>query len=239
MIKTLNLFLAHRTFAEQMGGSARRAILFEGPPGTGQDLHGQGHGRRGRRALPLRLVVGVPVDVLRADQPQDPRPTSRPCASTPGARAAPSGSSRRSTPSVAPGAAWAAVAPRGHPGRGQRAADPAAVLRPDPARRSASTGWLVDGVNSWLPPPPASRQADARPGQHPGHRRHQPGRRPRPGPRCARAASTAPSTSTCPVGPGGGTSSTTTWARRPTSAELDDPANRDTLAAMTVRATRR
>ncbi len=35
-VKTLNLFLAHRTFSEQMGGSARRAILFEGPPGTGK-----------------------------------------------------------------------------------------------------------------------------------------------------------------------------------------------------------
>ncbi|MGA8680065.1 MAG: AAA family ATPase [Acidimicrobiales bacterium] len=35
-VKTLNLFLAHRTFAEQMGGSPRRAILFEGPPGTGK-----------------------------------------------------------------------------------------------------------------------------------------------------------------------------------------------------------
>ncbi len=34
--KTLNLFLAHRAFAEQMGGSPRRAILFEGPPGTGK-----------------------------------------------------------------------------------------------------------------------------------------------------------------------------------------------------------
>ncbi len=34
--KTLNLFLAHRTFAEQMGGSPRKAILFEGPPGTGK-----------------------------------------------------------------------------------------------------------------------------------------------------------------------------------------------------------
>jgi cell division protease FtsH len=34
--KTLNLFLAHRTFATTMGGSARRAILFEGPPGTGK-----------------------------------------------------------------------------------------------------------------------------------------------------------------------------------------------------------
>lgn len=35
-VKTLNLFLAHRTFSEKMGGSARRAILFEGPPGTGK-----------------------------------------------------------------------------------------------------------------------------------------------------------------------------------------------------------
>jgi ATP-dependent Zn protease len=34
--KTLNLFLAHRIFAEQMGGAPRKAILFEGPPGTGK-----------------------------------------------------------------------------------------------------------------------------------------------------------------------------------------------------------
>jgi cell division protease FtsH len=36
VVKTLNLFLAHRTFAEKMGGSPRRAVLFEGPPGTGK-----------------------------------------------------------------------------------------------------------------------------------------------------------------------------------------------------------
>jgi len=36
VVKTLNLFLAHRTFSEQMGGNTRRAILFEGPPGTGK-----------------------------------------------------------------------------------------------------------------------------------------------------------------------------------------------------------
>ena len=36
VVKTLNLFLAHQTFKEQMGGTARRAILFEGPPGTGK-----------------------------------------------------------------------------------------------------------------------------------------------------------------------------------------------------------
>ncbi|MFN2539630.1 MAG: AAA family ATPase [Mycobacteriales bacterium] len=35
-VKTLNLFLAHRTFADAMGGKPRRGVLFEGPPGTGK-----------------------------------------------------------------------------------------------------------------------------------------------------------------------------------------------------------
>jgi cell division protease FtsH len=36
VVRTINLFLAHRTFREAMGGSARRGVLFEGPPGTGK-----------------------------------------------------------------------------------------------------------------------------------------------------------------------------------------------------------
>jgi len=36
VVKSLNLFLAHKTFKEAMGGTPRRAILFEGPPGTGK-----------------------------------------------------------------------------------------------------------------------------------------------------------------------------------------------------------
>ncbi len=35
-IDTLNLFLAHRTFNDEMGGSPRRGVLFEGAPGTGK-----------------------------------------------------------------------------------------------------------------------------------------------------------------------------------------------------------
>jgi cell division protease FtsH len=35
-VRTLNLFLAHATFREEMGGTPRRGILFEGPPGTGK-----------------------------------------------------------------------------------------------------------------------------------------------------------------------------------------------------------
>ncbi len=36
IVKTLNLFLAYKTFRDRMGGTPRRAILFEGPPGTGK-----------------------------------------------------------------------------------------------------------------------------------------------------------------------------------------------------------
>jgi ATP-dependent Zn protease len=35
-VDTLNLFLSHKQFKEEMGGSPRRGILFEGPPGTGK-----------------------------------------------------------------------------------------------------------------------------------------------------------------------------------------------------------
>ena len=36
VVRTLNLFLAYKTFRERMGGTPRRAILFDGPPGTGK-----------------------------------------------------------------------------------------------------------------------------------------------------------------------------------------------------------
>jgi ATP-dependent Zn protease len=35
-VRTLNLFLAHATFRKEMGGTPRKGILFEGPPGTGK-----------------------------------------------------------------------------------------------------------------------------------------------------------------------------------------------------------
>ncbi len=36
VIKPLNLFLAYKTCRDRMGGNPRKAILFEGPPGTGK-----------------------------------------------------------------------------------------------------------------------------------------------------------------------------------------------------------
>jgi cell division protease FtsH len=36
IVRSLDLFLAHRAFAAEMGGSPRRGLLFEGAPGTGK-----------------------------------------------------------------------------------------------------------------------------------------------------------------------------------------------------------
>ncbi len=36
VVRSLNLFLAHRTFSTEMGGTPRRGLLFEGAPGTGK-----------------------------------------------------------------------------------------------------------------------------------------------------------------------------------------------------------
>jgi cell division protease FtsH len=36
VVRTLNVFLGYATFRERMGGTPRRGVLFEGPPGTGK-----------------------------------------------------------------------------------------------------------------------------------------------------------------------------------------------------------
>ncbi len=36
VVRSLNLFLAHKAFAQEMGGTPRRGLLFEGAPGTGK-----------------------------------------------------------------------------------------------------------------------------------------------------------------------------------------------------------
>ena len=55
-----------------MGGTPAPGDPLRRTAGHRQDLHGQGDGARSRRAVPLRLGERVPVDVLRADEPQDP-----------------------------------------------------------------------------------------------------------------------------------------------------------------------
>ena len=186
-IDTLNLFLAHRTFADEMGGQPRRGVLFEGPPGTGQDLPGQGHGRRGRRAVPVRLGQRLPVDVLRSDQPEDPHVLPV---------AAQGGPARGRGHRLHRGVrrhrgvadrTWAAGAGReGRHGRRQRAARADAELRPahrmESVRGPAGRPGQPPAARSPAPAPPWPS-----PGQRAAHRGHQPGQRPGSGTAPSRA----------------------------------------------------
>ena len=136
--KTLNLFLAHRTFAEQMGGSPRKAILFEGPPGTGKTY----------MAKAMAAEAGVPFLFVSSSAFQSMfyGQTNRKIRSYFKALRR---HARREGGAIGfieeldaiGGARGTGPAPRrGHPRGGQRAADPAPVLRADPDLAAAQGG---------------------------------------------------------------------------------------------------
>jgi ATP-dependent Zn protease len=57
VIRSLNLFLAHKTFAGTMGGTPRRGLLFEGPPGTGKTYTAKAMAREA--GVPFLFVSGT------------------------------------------------------------------------------------------------------------------------------------------------------------------------------------
>jgi len=61
-IDTLNLFLNYQTFANELGGSPRRGVLFEGSPGTGKTY----------LAKALAAEAGVPFLFVSASEFQSP-----------------------------------------------------------------------------------------------------------------------------------------------------------------------
>ena len=108
VVKTLNLFLAYKTFREHDGRHAAPGDPLRGPARHRQDLHGQGdgHARPACRSCSCRRRRSSRCTTARPTARS--APTSRRCARRPARRAAPSASSRRSTPSAAPAPAWAA-----------------------------------------------------------------------------------------------------------------------------------
>ncbi|MFN8125612.1 MAG: AAA family ATPase [Candidatus Nanopelagicales bacterium] len=70
--RSLDLFLAHKTFAREMGGSPRRGLLFEGPPGTGKTYTAKAIARDA--GVPFLFVSATSFQsmYLQGDRPQDP-----------------------------------------------------------------------------------------------------------------------------------------------------------------------
>ena len=222
VVKTLNLFLGHKTFKELMGGTPRRAILFEGPPGTGKTYLAKAMAREA--GVPFLFVSSSAFQSMYYGQ------TNRKIRSYFKALRS---AARREGGAIgfieeidAIGASRGGMGDTNHHGRHlrgrQRTADPAPVVRP--AAHLHPAGRLVRGAaQPTAARPPAAPPGQAPDGQHPGRRRHQPGGRPRPGAASGPVASTGPSTSTCRPGPGAGRSSTTTWAARPTTPSSTTP----------------
>ena len=145
---------ATRPSASAMGGNPRKGDPVRGSARHRQDVHGQGDGARGRRAVPVRVVDRVPVDVLRRRPAARSAPTSRSCArpraeeggaigfieeidaiagARSGMRVDAVAAERRRAATVD-----ARALERGHLRRRQRAADPAAVVRRADRRRTSS-----------------------------------------------------------------------------------------------------
>ena len=111
VIKTLNLFLAYKTFRDRMGGNPRRAILFEGPPGTGKTYMAKAMAREA--GVPFLFVSASAFQSMYYGQTNRKiRSFFKQLRKSRGARVARSGSSRRSTRSPARAAACARRRPR-------------------------------------------------------------------------------------------------------------------------------
>ena len=161
----------------EMGGTPRRGVLFEGPPGTGKTY----------MAKAMAAEAGVPFLFVSSSAFQSMfyGQTNRKIRSyfralrnvRPARRAARSASSRRSTPSARSRGGMGSGQRRRRRRRGQRAADPAAVLRPAHRLGRDGRGCFIDVAQPLAArSTPQIRKRTAAAGQHPGHRGDQPGR---------------------------------------------------------------
>jgi hypothetical protein len=173
-VRTLNLFLAHATFRSEMGGTPRKGILFEGPPGTGKT----------HLAKALAREAGVPFFFVSSSAFQSMfyGQTNRKIRAffTELRKAARSEGGAigfiEEIDAIGASLGWAGPGRRArrHSGGSERTAHPAPIVRP--AALADPVAERGGGDRQQVPPAATpDTQADGPAGQPAHHRGHQPG----------------------------------------------------------------
>ncbi len=215
VVRSINLFLAHKTFRDAMGGSARQGVLFEGPPGTGKTFVAKAMAKEAN--VPFLFVSASAFQSMYYGQ------TNRKIRSF--------FKQLRKHAHKEGGAIGfieeidaIGASRRGLGGSGGTEGVTGVVNELlvqlqsfDTPSRGQRFAWAwIDLLNRYLPDGSQAAQARGRAGQRARGRCDQPQGRPRPGTDPPRPLRPHASTSACPAARRGRTSSPTTWARRRT-----------------------
>ena len=201
-IDSMNLFLASETFQREMGGNARRGVLFEGPPGTGKTY----------LAKAMAAEAGVPFLFVSASEFQSMY----------------YGQTNKKIRSFFKALRKAARDEGGAIGYieefdaigGARSGMNSGSMREGivgvvnellvqmqsfdlPTGRQKFKASFIDWFNGFLPDDKRRPRPNAHRGQHPDRRLDQPRRRPRPGAAASRSLRPRDRASTCRRGPTG------------------------------------
>ena len=231
VVRSVNLFLSHQTFRDSMGGSARRGVLFEGPPGTGKTFVAKAMAKEAQ--VPFLFVSASAFQSMYFGQ------TNRKIRSF---------FKRLRKYARTEGGAIGFIeeidaiggARRGQ-GNGSSEGITGVVNEllvqlqsfETPSRSQRMRNAWVDMLNRYLPDGRAVAQGGRRAGERPRSSGPRTARTTSIPHSSARDGSTARSTSGCPGVPPGATSSPTTWARRRTTMTLDGHDAVDRVAGMT------
>ena len=72
VLRTLDVFLGYGTFRDELGGTPRRGILFEGPPGTGKTYLAKAMAKQAGVPFLFISATRTPIDVVRDDRVPHP-----------------------------------------------------------------------------------------------------------------------------------------------------------------------
>ncbi len=204
VVRSLDMFLGYATFRDELGGTPRRGILFEGPPGTGKTYLAKAMSKQA--GVPFMFIAAPALQSMwfgmTAFRIRSFFKALRKAARKEGGAIGfieeidAIGVSRDSMSAMTPRPRVPRADPLDddvvrHRGHGERAVDPDAVLRPAAVPRSCTRE--VRRLGQRVPAQrPSAEDGEVPVSQHPVDRGHQPRRLPRPGAAAPRSLRPSP-----------------------------------------------